>query len=436
MANRATRRKRDSNVADPASIRPAFFRPLSFLMILLVGYGVASLVVDDVGSESRGRRLDTAKAARHRATRALDNVRGKAGEWKGWILETLSGAKTKTEPGASKKADIALGHLPSPRIRDEYCSGLRDCASAAWSRESAARCSLDQCLSTSNWTSAVIRNDPRKAARFEDFLANATETRWGWPTKQAIQLHFDKRFGQRRCSVVGGAPFSRNTTDRSARIDESELTIRVNLALPLKHQARQQQLQGKSLSGDATLGLGTRTDVLVLNWIALKKWCFTSYNNAAVNAHLAGVTMLVMIHEVEHIDMFLRCKEDLRRAKSDIFLVPLHPQVRLEDERELQRTLLSSPEAKRKELFPGARTPQSIPFATTGLSAVNVALRICGSVRTFGLRGDIHHTLKNVVYNPTSFHALAVERLTLNRVRDCRALKEGGLCRKLEEFNR
>lgn len=433
MANRARVRKRDSNVAEPAIL--TFCRPLPLMMLVLVAYGVASLALDAVGAENRGGTLETAKAASQRAGKSLENVRESASELSGWILENLAGAKSK--PEERTEATTTRGHLPLPRSRDEYCSEPQDCASAAWSREGAARCSVDRCLSTSNWTSAVLRNDPRKAAGFEDTLANATEAKWGWPTKEAIQLRFKERFAGKRCSVVGGAPFTGNSTDRSASIDEDDLTIRVNLALPFqKHQTTEKQLQENFGNGDASLGLGTKTNMLVLNWIALKKWCFTSYNNERVRAHLSGATMLIMIHEVEHIDMFLRCRKKLRETQPDIFLVPLHPQVRLEDERELQQTLLGSPEATRQKLFPGARTPESIPFATTGISAVNVALRICGAVRTFGLRGDIHHTLKNVQYNPTSFHALAVERLTLKRVRECRALKEGGLCRKLVDFNR
>lgn len=346
-------------------------------------------------------------------------------------------AKEDVKPNnTSNIPKVTASSLP-PLSIDHYCGSLEDCANPGWTSESAARCARERCFSSSNWTQSVLRNGLKKATYFEDALANASTGAWGWPGKQDVKRRLIDRYRGKRCAVVGGAPFSTDPTTRSRKIDESGVTIRVNLAMPFSKQAsRGRLLPATDATGDAGKGIGTKTDVLILNWIALKDAkCFTDLDSQVLKRHLAGATMFILLHEVEHIQLFLHCRRRLRESGSDIFLVPIHPEVRLVDTRAMQRTLSRFSESKRKELFPGSRHKGSIPFATSGLSAVSVALRLCQSVRTFGLHGDTHHTLNNVTYNPTNFHALSVERLVLQLVRKCEAMREGGLCRRLVDLN-
>jgi hypothetical protein len=333
--------------------------PLPTLPLLFVVASAACLaytaVVLDRG-ESTAAGAAPAGGAWERMRRALDGC--------GRTLRRRTAGAAAEVAARAKQLFATLGWLRAPNVQ---FTSPHDTGIVVWAAESALDCAQRHCFVRSNWTQAVLRLDRLKAARFEKAVADASAPGGLWPTRlDAVDLM--TVFKNSSCTVVGRSPYAGSALARSREIDHSDVTIRVNLALPFSRRASgQRALPGAGGRVEAAIGLGTRTEVIVLNWIALKAArCFADLSNPELDRHLRNVILIAMLHDAGHVDLFLRCRAQLERRGRSVFLYALHPMLRLGDTLLLQSTMEGMTDEERRVAFPGARTAASIPFPTTG----------------------------------------------------------------------
>lgn len=241
---------------------------------------------------------------------------------------------------------------------------------------------------------------------------------WEWQGRDEV-VALEKVFEGRSCSVVGGGPFATERLRRSEEIDAQELTIRVNVALPFdRFPMDLKKLPNGSALVSAGLGFGTRTDVLVMNYLAMREAkCFSNLS-PNVAEHLRGTIVLFHLFAKEQIDEFYACRKVIREKNIPVRIFVLHPALRLED----ARMLLDARKALGTSRY---------SFATTGFSTVTAAVNLCGSVKAFGYMGALDKTAGNEKYQHASHHSLGQERAAMQRLHQCKTLQRDDLCEKL-----
>jgi Glycosyltransferase family 29 (sialyltransferase) len=238
---------------------------------------------------------------------------------------------------------------------------------------------------------------------------------WDWPGRGEVKKLLPM-FNWRSCSVVGGAFFETEKLARSRDIDAQNLIFRVNMALPFEKKgtgfpnATAQVLPG--------LGLGTRTDVIVMNFIAMSTTnCFQDLP-PILGEHLKDTVIFFHLHAQDQVNEFLECRRVIRTQQIPIRMFALHPALRLEDAVLLNRTQV-------------AFGVERGSYATSGFSAVTAALNLCDSVKAFGFQGSLTYNYANESYVYSPHHNLALERIAMKQVAECKDLRRDSICKKL-----
>jgi Glycosyltransferase family 29 (sialyltransferase) len=166
------------------------------------------------------------------------------------------------------------------------------------------------------------------------------------------------------------------------------------------------------------LGQGTRTDVLVMNFIAMRNTnCFQNLP-PILAAHLKDTVIFFHLHAQDQVNEFLECRRVIRTQQIPIRMFALHPGLWLEDAAVLNRTQIAF-RVKRGS------------YATSGFSTVTAALNLCDSVKAFGFQGSLKINYANETYKHAPHHNLALERLAMKQVAECKDLRRDSICEKL-----
>lgn len=314
-----------------------------------------------------------------------------------------------------------------------------------WSKENALKCATKRCIENSNLLYSALHLNPPRSKILEETVARAASSDL-WPSMREVESILS-RFRKKTCVVVGGAPFNESGSARTMRVDNGvgnsgDDVVRVNLGtLPFpKSNAKMKLLPPRFSTVNRNLGLGTKTNLMIVNTIALREAsCFANIDqNPALLRHLHGVPIIVFLHDYGHVDALMKCASQLAEKemqaniskRTGIRLLPMNPNFRLDNARLLSDAIEGLSDDERKVIYPH----RGVPFATTGFTAVALALSLCQHVRTVGLAGDTEHSFTNESYKPSSFHSLTTERYAMKKIRDCTVLSDEGICEKLTEL--
>lgn len=372
-------------------------------------------------------------------------------------LEASSEFKSKNENDRSSELFSKRRNTPersrlSKRRNTLGRSRLSDPESVLWTAESARKCVSNNCIVRSNFTTDRWRGNGwtdsglELRRSFEEKVRNASTLSGRWPNSGVARQAFSD-YEDATCTVVGGAPFSENPHTRSAYIDGEQSTIgpnrkhktiRINLALPFALKAGNQRLPVQGENIDASLGLGTKTDVLFLNSIALRQSrCFLKLQNGTeLFEHLRNTVVIVLLIEPPHADLFNQCfmaNEKKRGGPNDngLKLFPLNPIIPESAVRTLLDVIRNVPESEKILLrIPRAYNRRGF-LPTSGFMAVLSSLRLCGSVRTKGLAGSLYKNHLNQTYKACACHSIATERVALRKIADCNITLHEDTCKKL-----
>lgn len=298
-----------------------------------------------------------------------------------------------------------------------------------WDKKDAKTCATRRCFSKSLWRYATFKAPVSQVRQLEDYVRKKLREGYDeyWHTVDDLKQVEDV-LARSSCSVVGGAPIVGDRFVRSADIDRQDIVIRANLNLPLQHSSSSKKLPAAHGSViphteaniSASLGLGTKTNILFINYIALRRAdCFVDIPDNLKN-YLENVHLVLHMHRWHEVVSYLHCRKRLQESNSTIQILPLHPAVRVMNARLLARAAFGNRP-------PGKRF---VPFATTGLSMLTSALSLCKSVHAFGFTGLHNVSYTNSAYATTGGHNIKLERSLMQNIRECRVLQLDGLCEK------
>jgi Glycosyltransferase family 29 (sialyltransferase) len=318
---------------------------------------------------------------------------------------------------------VAVGGFVRGPLFNEYSAPGQPSA-VLWDRQSALDCVRRRCFSTSAWVKAAMMMSETNATGYEERVLEMREFRdswgwrlpiWDWPGRREVKKLLPM-FKRRSCSVVGGAFFETEKVARSRDIDAQDLIFRVNMALPFEKKGT--GFPNATAQVLPELGMGTRTDVLVMNYIAMRTTnCFQNLP-PILAAHLKDTVIFFHLHTRNQVNQFLECRQVIRTQQVPTRMFALHPALRLEDAALLNRTQI-------------AFRVRRGSYATSGFSAVTAALNLCDSVKAFGFQGPLTSNYANETYKYSSHHNLVLERLAMKQVSECKDLRRDSVCEKL-----
>lgn len=296
-----------------------------------------------------------------------------------------------------------------------------------WSRESAFECATHACFSSNRMSLHTTKTSYTESLKLETKIRETLEQykkRIWQPETDTREI--ENRFKDATCSVVGGAPFKSFARARSQSIDAQQYVFRANLNVPLgkNTNSNPMTLPDNMTTIDRNLGIGTRTDMLFINHIALERArCFANLPKG-LNDYLGDTILLLHMFREDEIDGLLECNERLHASRSKMRMFGLHPSVR-----HMNQILLAKETNTSVDENLGR-----IPFSTTGLTMLTSALALCREVYAYGFTGSTSKAVANTMYTTAGGHDLAVERKVMQGIKDCKYLSEDGLCRKLKHL--
>ena len=227
----------------------------------------------------------------------------------------------------------------------------------------------------------------------------------------------------RECSVIGGSPKSPNETHAS--IVDSTIVFRINTRLP-------EFLKAESI----LTGLGTRTDILMLQHISIKqieKYLYLGYSNKTVQRARAHVGLgfrdrdpiILYRTECSRVKGCPRAWKKLIDSKVPnwlpISIVNHHHE--FETMRHLNR--------ERSGVY-GLPSEKLVP--TTGIVAIFAALSTCRRVNIFGFNGSSTGDGDFVNGTVGQVHSMTLERSLVRRLSRC-TYGESWLCGRLKIYS-
>lgn len=367
-------------------------------------------------------------------------------------VQNISGSLQSQTPSNLKSINYTNGSSELSRkvLITEKLLGLE---SVAWTAESARNCASNGCIVRSNWTrdrwaGGLTESGGTEYRRyFEESVSTASNISGRWPNSTVVRRAISG-YEKATCTVVGGAPFNDIPRARSAYIDGEQngtglkkifKTIRINLALPFAlKKGRSQTLPLPNEKIDASLGLGTKTDVLFVNTMALQNaGCFGRLEKGTeLFEHLRNTIVFVWMIEPRQADYFIGCLKAFEKGRggphdNGLKLFPLNPLIPESGIRAILDVIQTVSESEKKFLsIPWTANPRGF-MPTTGFLAVLSSLRLCGSVRTKGLTGSVKKSHLNETYTASAYHSIAAERVALEKIANCSMTQRNHMCKTL-----
>jgi Glycosyltransferase family 29 (sialyltransferase) len=330
-------------------------------------------------------------------------------------------------PGYGWEVELP-GHSKPRRALDrmvQVLNGVR--RPVIWSRQDAVQFAQGGCLSRSSWGPNAMLIPRNQCSVIEDDILQSikNDTYGAWPSlRETAALENAAR--RSSCSAVGAGPFTGDAVERSRRIDQSRFVVRVNLHFPFSEgrRALKAQMPLESARVNKSLGLGTRTDILVLNPFALvQSDCLVNLSRN-LEAHLSDTIILLHMHQRIGAERLLTCNERLYKSGSRLRIFPLNPAVKLLSQKLVAAAMNAKPHAMLDY--------RHVPFSSTGLTMIAAALKLCNSVHAFGFDGSPLSSYANTTYLTNGDHDILIERRVTRGIERCSVLREGRLCSKLK----
>jgi hypothetical protein len=330
-------------------------------------------------------------------------------------------------PGYGWEVELP-GHSKPRRALDRMAHVLHGVRRPViWSRQDAVQFAQGGCLSRSSWGPNAMLTPRKQCSVIEDDILQSmgNDTYGAWPSRRETAI-LENAARRSTCSAVGAGPFTGDAVERSRRIDQSRFVVRVNLHFPFSDglRALKAQMPPESARVNKSLGLGTRTDILVLNPFALvQSNCLVNLSRD-LEAHLSDTLILLHMHQRIGIERLLTCNERLYKSGSLLRIFPLNPAVKLLSQKLVAAAMNANPHAMLDY--------RHVPFSSTGLTMITTALRLCNSVHAHGFVGSPLSSYANTTYLTNGDHDIRIERRVTHGIEGCSFLREGRLCSKLK----